>query len=145
MAYAGWLVKIGNWEVPFDYMKYESYNVTPAREVIDEFKDYDGNRHVVYAYTQQVTISFDTPEEVMLDDEDIAIIHAALDAARQTGYGNNVNAYSVKFYDPRSGGYVTTKDFTLSDIKYTICGADESHVYYKPITLEFVEVTPIEL
>lgn len=143
--YAGWLIKIGDWVVPWEFMKFESYKVSPTREVVDEFKDYDGNRHVSYAYTQQVTVSFDTPEEAMLDDEDVEQIQKALAAARQTGYGNNINAYNIRYFDPKTNEYVTTKDFTLADIEYTVCGACEDNVFYKPITFKFEEVTPIEL
>lgn len=145
MAYEGWLLKIGTWTLPFRYIQDETYKVSSNKDTLADWTDYDGNRHVVYSPGAQTEISFSTRDQFRLSDEDVAIISEALSSAKQAGFGANVDAYSVKFYDPGTDTYVTTKKFTLEPVDYVIERVTADHVYYSPTTFTFKEVSQIEL
>ena len=145
MAYEGWMIKIGTWTVPIEYIRGDSYKVSPSKETLDDWPDYNNNRHIYYALGTQTTIEFETMDEPnLLDDEQIAKIRTNLNAARYSGSGLNKDIYIVNYYNPETGTY-EQGDFTLDNITYEVAGFCEDNVFYRPIKFKFTEASPYEL
>lgn len=147
MAYKGYLLSIGNWKVPARYILPDSYKVQRDKEVLADWTDYNNRRHVIYSEDPHTTLSFQTPENFKLCDEDIAVFTEALQNARAevTIDGTNKTVhddmYTLTFYDPKTDTY-RVDDFTLSNLQFTINRVTTSNVYYDPITFSFEEVDP---
>lgn len=149
MSYEGWLIKIGKWQMPLRWIKPESYKVTPAKTKLYEWTDYDGGRHVVYNLQSQTKITFETRETIRLNDDDIATIYEALEAARSSHVSDGLNAdtYSISYYNPATGDY-ETRTFTMDDVEFTIERVTRErplHVIYNPVQFTFTEAKDLDL
>ena len=149
MAYEGWLIKIGTWQVPHKYIKPETYKVTPGKTKLYEWTDYDGGRHVVYNLQSQTKISFDTRESKRLSNVDVAMFHEALEAARCSNVapGLNADVYRIQYYNPMTDAY-EDKTFTMDDIDFVIervTMEEPKLVIYNPITFSFTEAKDLDL
>ena len=142
--YKGYLLKIGSWEMPVEYINPETYKVGVNKEKIAEWTDYNNDRHAVFSTGTQAQVSFQTHDApYLLNEEDIAIIQEALENARYHVAGLNADAYRLEFFNPSTAEYEIAKDFTLEDLTYNINGCSEEHVFYNPIQFTFSEVSVI--
>lgn len=139
MAFEGYLISIGGWRVPLEYIRPESYTVTDGKEKLTEWKDYNNERHTVYAKKTQVNISFDTSKNFRLSDTEVAQFNEALNAAKKIGTVFTPDSYEVRYYNPQSGIY-ETKYFTLEPLKFDIWGCNDNAIYFNPLKFDFREV-----
>lgn len=140
MSYEGYLLKIGNWPVPNDYIAPETYEVGVNKELLKKWKDYKNETHPVYATTNAGKVTFRTAENFPLSDIDVGKIQEALESARVTTGDLNKNAYSLTFYNPSADKYETGRVFILDDLQYTINKVGKHRVFYNPIEFTFSEV-----
>ena len=140
MAYEGYLIKIGNWQVPWNYIQGDTYDVSPNKTKVKEFTDYNNDRHVVYSKKLSTVIQFETPKNFRLTEEDIAQIREALAAAKDI----NSETYTIHYYNPRTGKH-EMNTCTLDDLTYTIYSANEKNLFYAPMKFVFREVSLIDL
>lgn len=140
----GSLIKIGTWNIPFKYIQPETFKVSSNKKKVVEWEDYDGNRHVVYSSASYTELTFQTHENAKIDDNDVALFIEALNNAKLSGFGQNVDAYVLTYYDPRFNNYFT-KNFTLDDLDFEIERVTRQGVVYTPLTFKFKEVASIEL
>lgn len=139
MAYEGYILKIGDWTVPNEYIEPSSYATGNDRAKLSEWTDYTGDRHVVYSNRVQPQVTFETAKNFRLTDSEVAIIQEALNSARVVSA--NVPIYSIRYYDPEKDSYFT-KTCTLDDVTYTICGICDEFVLYEPARFTFRGVRP---
>lgn len=144
-AYEGYLISIGSWQVPWDYIQADSYDVSSNKEKLTDWIDYNNRRHVVYSKGTQVVISFKTREDIMMDNDILDEFRNALERAKTTNKnGYNVDSYDIHYFDPATGN-TRQVTCTLEDLKFPINGSDETNVYYSPVTFTFQEVALVEL
>lgn len=141
MAYAGYLLKIGSWAVPFKYIDPISYKTGNNREKVVDWTDYLNERHVVYTQNSQAAVSFETSKNFRLSNEDLALFTEALTAAKIDGTAYGLpDTYKVEYYDPGDDAYHSIVA-ALEDLEYTIWGCNNETVFYNPIKFSFSEVT----
>lgn len=140
MAYEGYLIKIGNWQVPWNYIQGDTYDVSPNKIKVKEFTDYNGERHVVYSKNLSTVIQFETPKNFKLTNDDIAAIREALAAAKDV----DADTYVIHYYNPRTG-VSEMKSCSLDDLTYTVYSANEKNIFYAPMKFTFREVATIDL
>ena len=139
MAYEGYILKIGNWTVPSEYIEPSTYIVGNDRAKLAEWTDYAGERHVVYSNREQPQVIFETAKNFRLTDKEIGIIYEALKTAQV--HGGTVPVYTIKYFDPTKNTYFT-KTCTLDDVDFTINGINENFVVYEPARFVFRGVKP---
>lgn len=146
MAWQGYLVKIGDWVVPDEYIQFETYKTGSNKEKLDDWINYAGQRHAVYNNEYQTVVRFSTESEFKLTNREIGEFMDALNAARgdDSVFGNNVDAYLLTYYSPALDDYVSHY-FTLDELEFTVWGYDENEITYAPVTFVFREVAEIEL
>ena len=146
MAWQGYLVKIGDWVVPDEYIQFETYKTGSNKEKLDDWVDYAGQRHAVYSNEYQAVVRFNTEREFKLTNREIGEFMEALSAARgdTSVFGHNVDAYLITYYAPALDDYVSNY-FTLDELEFTVWGYDENEITYAPVTFIFREVAKIEL
>lgn len=145
MAYAGYLLKIGTWSVPYKYIDPASYKTGNNREKVVDWVDYQNSRHVVYTKDTQAAVSFETSKNFRISNEDLSLFTEALTAAKIDSSASGLpDVYSVTYYDPGDDEYHAITA-TLEDLEYTIWGANDNTVFYNPITFSFKEVAQVDV
>lgn len=132
MAYAGYLIKVGGYEIPLKYIKAESYSPYRNIQDLDSYRDADGILHRTALEHIPNKVEFETVP--MLTNTQFSEIMGNIQA-------NFTNALerkaSVTLYLPETDSYVT-QDMYMPDIKPTMYFADSTVIKYNAIRLAFI-------
>lgn len=133
MSYAGYLVKVGNYEIPEDkYIKANTYSPYVNMQVLDPYTDANGYEHIDAVELKALKIEFETP--AMLTNTEFADLMANIQA-------NYIESKSrkclVTAYIPEYDDYVTQAAY-LSDFKPTIYNIDGNVIHYNAVRLAFI-------
>ena len=132
MAYNGFLIKVGDYIIPFKYMKSESYMAYRSIQDLDSYRDANGELHRTALTHVPNKVEFETP--AMLTDVSFTDLMSNI----QRNYINvNERKASVTMYVPETNEYVT-QDMYMPDIQPKMYHADKNIIQYKPIRLAFI-------
>ena len=136
MAYAGYLLKIGNYTLPFKYIKAESYKVFRSVTDLDSYRDANGELHRTALSHVVYKCEFETP--AMLTNDDVASLMAHI----RDNYINEAERKVVMtLYIPETDSY-ETQDAYMPDPQFTIYMHDASQTVpvlkYNPIRFAFI-------
>lgn len=135
MAYAGYLIKVGNYTIPTECIALESYKITAnIRQDLDPFRDNNGvlTRNVVPNQPSKIEIK--TPYMYG------RAMRSMIDNIRANYTNANEKKASVTFYDPDTDTY-KTQDMYCPDFNfelYQVNHNDYNRSIYKPFTLKFI-------
>lgn len=135
MAFNGYLIKVGTYTIPMEYIALESYKVTPnMRMDLDPFRDANGElyRNVVPHQTSKIEIN--TPYLYGRQMKDLM--------SKITAQFTNATEKkcSVTFYCPDTDSY-KTENMYCPDFVYEIYQinlTDYNRTIYKPFRLAFI-------
>lgn len=132
MAYSGWLLKIGNYEVPMKYMKAESYSPYVNMQDIDPWTDANGYLHRNAVDLKALKVEFETP--AMLTNTQFAEFMSNI-------RGQFTDAKSrrciITAYIPEYDDYVTQTGY-MADFQPTIYGTYGGVIHYNSIKFSFI-------
>ena len=132
MAYAGYLIKVGTYEIPLSIIRAETYSPYKSVTDLDSYVDANGYLHRNALDHIANKVEFETVP--MLTNTQFASLMSNL-------YGQMSNTLerkaSVTAYIPETDDYVT-QDMYMPDIKPTVYYADENVVKYNQIRLAFI-------
>lgn len=133
MAYNGYLLKIGTYEVsPDTYMKTESYKAYINMQDIDDWTDADGYLHRSVVELKAMKVEFETPD--MLTNTQFSSLIGNI-------YSNftdsNAKECIVDAYVPELDGYVTEKCYMV-DIQPQIHAIFDDTIHYSSMRFTFV-------
>ena len=132
MAYEGYLIKVGDYTIPFKYIKAESYTAYRSIQDLDSYRDADGVLHRTALTHVPNKVEFETP--AMLTDKTFSDLMLNI----QSNFTNeNERKSSVTMYVPELNSYVT-QDMYMPDITPEIYHADKNKIQYAPIRLAFI-------
>jgi hypothetical protein len=133
MAFAGYLIKIGDYTVPLDLIKYSTYQAYINTLDLDPFRDGDGYLHRNTLPHTPSKAEWDTPP---ITNAELAVL--------MHGFSQNYTIQNEKtarctVYIPTLDDYVVD-DMYLADIKPTIYSIDEdtNTILYNPIRIAWV-------
>ena len=135
MAYAGYLIKVGTYEIPMKYIALEGYKVTPNfRQDLDPFRDNNGvlTRNVVTNMPSKIEIKTPYMYARAMNDLMSKIRAQFTNAAEKKA--------SITFYCPDTDSY-KTENMYCPDFEYEIYRvepSDYNRTIYKPFTLKFI-------
>ena len=130
MAFMGYLIKIGNKEIPTKYIAESSYYATPCqRQDLDSYRDNTGELHRDVVDHEPSKVEFKTMDG--LTEAEITSIWGVF--SDECTSWKELKA-DVEFYDPLTGDYCTEPMY-LKNPKVQIDEIDleTNTVYYKPI------------
>lgn len=130
MAFMGYLIKVGNKEIPTKYIAESSYYATPRqRQDLDSYRDNIGRLHRDVVEHQPSKVEFKTMDG--LTEVEITSIWSIF--SDESTNWNEMKA-DVEFYDPLTGEY-QTEPMYLKNPKVQIEEIDieTNTVYYKSI------------
>lgn len=129
MIFEGYLVKVGSFEIPLEYVSIEGYSAKVNTLDEDSYTDNFGvlNRTVI----QRIPIvQIETTELTQAELDDLLGAFRAnysVDAERKA---------TVTAWVPEYGDYVV-QDMYLSDPEIAIKEIRDGQIFYKPVTLKF--------
>lgn len=132
MAYAGYLIKVGNYTIPLSLIKADSYSVFMSITDLDSFVDANGYLHRNALDHVANKCEFETVP--MLNNTQYAALMANIRSQFTVAKERKA---SVTLYIPELDDYVT-QDMYMPDIKPGIYLASASEIKYNAVRLAFI-------
>lgn len=133
MAYSGYLVRVGSYEIPLKYIQATTYKITRNTQDIDSYNDANGVLHRnALAYVCD-KLEFTTP---YLWNNDLETLLSNM----RSNYTSRIERKaSVRVYCPEFDEY-TTQDMYFSNPEINIYRIDDAHnkVLYAPVRICFI-------
>lgn len=132
MAYQGYLMKVGNYELPLDKILYNTYNITRNGQDLDSLRSESGRlyRNALDNFVPKVEFEL-IPNLNNTELEDIL-------SKIRASYTNVTEQKSVaSIFVPMINAYVTQEVY-LPDVTFTISYADKNIVEYDKVRLAFI-------
>lgn len=135
MAYAGYLIRVGNYTIPQDkYIKAESYSAYVNMQDYEDWTDANGYLHRTPVDLKALKVEFETP--AMLTNAEYSDLMKNIRenyiSGREAGRICNVTAYIPEYDD-----YVTQVAY-MPDFVPPMYRTDDKTVWYNPIRLAFI-------
>lgn len=133
MAFSGYLVKVGTYEIPLSYMRYESYQITYYTQDLNSYRDSDGVLHRNALAHKVGKLEFNTP---IMSNTDFSTLMSSLKAQMSDPTEKKA---SVTFYVPEDDAYVT-QDMYIPDVVTKIRNVDEGSntISYQETRIAFI-------
>lgn len=132
MAYQGYLIKVGNYIIPFKYINTDTYSAYRSIQDLDSYRDANGVLHRTALAHIPNKVEFETPP--MLTNTEFSELMKNI----QTNYTNaGERKASVTLYVSEADIYVT-QDMYMPDITPKIYGVFGNEIRYSAIRLAFI-------
>lgn len=133
LAYQGYLVKIGDWEIPKSWIKAETYSVLRSGQDLDSYRDADGKLHRTALEHFLTKVEFETPPlktnievaKFMKNIQD-RYINATEKKVEATVYIAETDSYE-------------THEMYVPDITFPIYYADDEKIQYNSFRVALIE------
>ena len=134
MGYNGYIVKVGSYTFPMEYVSWESFKGTLGIQDLDSFRDGNGvlHRNVLdYAIPK---VEFQLRENITNKEFDVIMNNI------RSQYSNAIERKSlVTMYIPEIGGYIEYADMYMPDIEVQIkCQIDPTTLKYKSVRFAWI-------
>lgn len=142
MAYEGYLVKIGDYPVPFKFIKYETFQAVWSVVDFDSYRDANGELHRDSVSDRRtMKVEWETPD---LSETEIRELFSNIKAEFTDA---KAKSCIVKAWMPEEGVYKEDKCYLTSDVNFTIRSAEEDKTYLHkyPANTPHVTTTPFEI
>lgn len=132
MAYAGYLIKIGNFTIPTSIIKADSYYAYVNMQDYEPWTDAKGYLHRDVVDLKALKVEFET--KAMLTNTEFASLMSSIKAqfTKATARECNITAYIPELDD-----YVTQKGY-MADFKPQMYFADANKIQYDPVRFAFI-------
>ncbi|MEE1071557.1 MAG: DUF6711 family protein [Cellulosilyticum sp.] len=132
MAYSGFLIKVGDYTIPFKFMKAESYQVTRNVQDLDSYRDANGKLHRTALEHIVHKVEFETP--AMLTNTEVSEFMSNI----RRNYTVPVERKAlVTLYVPEFDTY-ETQEMYMPDIPFQIYGTYNNKLTFKPFRVAFI-------
>ena len=133
MAYSGYLVKVGDYEIPADkYIKTQSYKATLNVLDLDSHRDGNGVLHRDVLEHRVSKVEFETT--AMLTNTQMAELFSKI---RSNYTVPAERRFIGTVYVPELDDYVS-QDMYMSDPSFTIYGIFDDVIKYSPVRISFI-------
>jgi len=132
MAYAGYLIKIGNYTIPTSIIKADSYYAYVNMQDYEPWTDAKGELHRDVVQLKALKVEFET--KAMLNNTQFATFMSNI-----RGQFTNADAREcyITAYIPEKDDYVTQLGY-MADFKPQMYFADANKIQYDPCRLSFI-------
>lgn len=132
MAYAGYLIQVGNYKIPHSWIRAETYVVTKNGQDLDSYRDANGVLHRNALEHWVAKAEFETP--ALKTNKEVSSFMNNI----SSNYTNEVEKKAnVTMYIPELDDYVT-QEMYIPDIPFTLYSADEKEVKFNQFRVAFI-------
>lgn len=132
MAYSGYLLKIGDYQVPHKYIRADTYSPYDNMQDIDDYTDANGYLHREAVDLKAIKVEFETP--AMLTNTELSEFIGNI---RANFIDSKSRSVMITAYIPFLDDYVTQKGYMV-DITPKMYGIFNNVIKYDPIRFAFV-------
>lgn len=133
MAYQGYLIKVGNYEIPANkFIKADSYSPYVNMQDYEPWTDANGYLHRNAVKLKALKVEFETP--AMLTNTEFAQLMSKI---RENFLDKNARECKVTAYVPETDNYVTQRCY-MADITPQIYSTYGGIIRYNPIRFAFI-------
>lgn len=132
MAYSGFLIKVGDYTVPFRYIEAKKYKCGIKGQDLDSYRDANGILHREALVNVAIKAEWETPGDI-----EEKTLRPLMDNIRAQYTNRAEKKALVTAFMPEIGDYVTM-DCYMPDVEYTIDHADKETVKYSSFRLAFI-------
>ena len=132
MAYAGYLIKIGDYTIPTSIIKADSYYAYVNMQDYEPWTDATGHLHRDAVELKALKVEFETV--AMLNDTQFASLMSNI---KSNFISARARECEITAYIPEDDDYVTQRGY-MADIKPQMYFADASKIQYDPIRFAFI-------
>lgn len=132
MAYAGYLLKIGNFTIPTSIIKADSYYAYVNMQDYEPWTDAKGYLHRDVVDLKALKVEFET--KAMLTNTEFASLMSSIKAQYTKATARECN---ITAYIPELDDYVTQKGY-MADFKPQMYFADQNKIQYDPVRFAFI-------
>lgn len=132
MAYAGYLLKIGNFTIPTSIIKADSYYAYVNMQDYEPWTDAKGYLHRDVVDLKALKVEFET--KAMLTNTEFASLMSSIKAQFTKAAARECN---ITAYIPELDDYVTQKGY-MADFKPQMYFADQNKIQYDPVRFAFI-------
>ena len=132
MAYAGYLIKIGNYTIPTSIIRADSYYAYDNMQDYEPWTDAKGYLHRDAVDLKALKVEFETV--AMLDNTQFATLMSNIRSNFTNAKGRECN---ITAYIPFLDDYVTQRGY-MADIKPQMYFADANKIQYDPVRFAFI-------
>ena len=133
MEYSGYLIKVGSYTVPFEYIEASKFKCGIKGQDLDSYRDANGILHREALVNVAIKAEWDVPS-LNLNEKNLRPL---MDSIRGQYTNATEKKASVTVWMPEIGNYVTM-DCYMPDVEYTIDYADEHTLEYASFRLAFI-------
>lgn len=130
MAYAGYLARVGSYEIPINSIIAKSYKVTYSVLDLDSYRDANGYLH------RQALRKIPTVE-MTIEPKDTSEIGAIWNNITSQFTSSMERKVSASIFVPEINDYYSG-DFYIPDTDFSIRNVDSTKVYYEPLKLKMI-------
>ena len=141
----GYLVKVGDYTIPFRFIKAETYQCVWEVVEFDSYRDADGTLHRdSVAPNRVMKVEWETPDLSNVEFETLMSYirsqYLSSDAVngKEIFKGTKAKSCYVTAWMPEEGKYKTDTCYLTSDVNFTIRYADENGIRYSPVRFSFI-------
>lgn len=134
MAYAGYLVKIGDYTIPLSMIKADSYYAYVNMQDYEPWTDAKGYLHRDAVALKALKVEFET--KAMLTNTEFATLMSNIAGEYITGK-ERARECNITAYIPETDDYVTQRGY-MADFKPQMYFADANKIQYDPCRLAFI-------
>lgn len=134
----GFLVKVGNYTIPFRFIKADTYQCVWSVVDFDSYRDAEGELHRDAVSERRIMkVEFETPD---MSDAEIGELLTNIQSQYVVEPDTTTKAKSchVTAWMPEEQDYKQDKCYLTSDVNFTIRYADEKGLRYDPIRFAFI-------
>ena len=132
MAFEGYLLKVGAYEIPMEFIAAKTYDVTRNVMELKAYRDANGTLHRNTVSHVPIKINFKTPAR--LSNQDIEAVLSNIRANYKSALERKA---SITCYVPEIDDYIK-QDMYMPDITMPISEIDGTTVYYEAIKITFI-------
>lgn len=132
MSYNGFLLRVGNNEIPLKYFSLDSYKILRSTSDFDSYRDANGVLHRNALSHKVMKIEFSTPY-MYGDDLDVL-----MNLIRSQYINQDEKKVIITAYDKESNSYVSATCY-VPDITFQIAQNSPRGLLYAPTRIAFIE------
>jgi hypothetical protein len=132
MAYEGYLLKIGDYIVPSEYIKAESFSPYVNMQDVDPWTDANGYVHRTAIELKALKVEFETPAGMTRPK-----LNSLLSNIKKNYISEKERTFNVTAYIPEYDSYVTQKAY-LADFTPVIYGIFDNVISYNSIRFAII-------
>ena len=132
VAYAGYLIQVGNYRIPHSMIRAETYIVTKNGQDLDSYRDGDGKLHRTALEHWVAKAEFEVP--ALKTNKEVAAFMGNIAANYTNAVEKKAN---VTLYTPEIDNYVT-QEMYVPDIQFTLYSATATEIKYNQFRVAFI-------